>query len=290
MNIKRFAFVGLGVMGFPMAGHVSKAGFNTRVYNRTTEKALSWLTHYNGELSSSPRLASEGCDVVAICVGNDDDVRSVVFGENGILAGMNPGSVLVDHTTTSAELAEELHKKCASKGIYFVDAPVSGGQSGAENGTLTIMCGGDNSVIESISPILNCYASKISVLGRAGQGQRCKMVNQICIAGILQGLSEALLLAKKANLNITEVVNTLQYGAAGSWQMENRAETMNQQKFDFGFAIDWMHKDLTICLNEARRNNLDLQMTKEVLGLYDALRVKGLGRMDTSVLIKAYAE
>ncbi|WP_394251267.1 NAD(P)-dependent oxidoreductase [Vibrio profundi] len=288
MEVKNVAFIGLGVMGFPMAGHLSNAGFNTKVYNRTESKAQDWAKQYKGDYAVTPKETALHADVVAICVGNDDDVRSVVYGDNGVLMGMKSGSVLVDHTTTSAELAEELAAACKKQGIYFVDAPVSGGQAGAENGALTIMCGGEETVFASISELLNSYAKQATLLGGHGQGQRCKMVNQICISGVLKGLSEALLLAQKSNLNIEQVVNVLKHGAAGSWQMENRAVTMAEDKFDFGFAIDWMRKDLGICLNEAQKHDLELPLTQEVDAQYADLQAKGLGRMDTSVLIKAY--
>jgi len=288
MEVKNVAFIGLGVMGFPMAGHLSNAGFITKVYNRTESKAQEWVKQYKGEYAVTPKETAQQADVVAICVGNDDDVRSVVYGDNGVLMGMKSGSVLVDHTTTSAELAEELAEACKKQGIYFVDAPVSGGQAGAENGALTIMCGGEETVFASISELLDSYAKQATLLGGYGQGQRCKMVNQICISGVLKGLSEALLLAQKSDLNIEQVVNVLKHGAAGSWQMENRAVTMAEDKFDFGFAIDWMRKDLGICLNEAQKHDLSLPLTQEVDSQYAELQAKGLGRMDTSVLIKAY--
>lgn len=288
MEIKNVAFVGLGVMGYPMAGHISKAGFNTRVFNRTETKARKWATEYSGEFANTPAAAAKGCDVVAICVGNDDDVRSVVFGKDGVLVSMEAGAVLIDHTTTSAELALELADACSAKGVQFIDAPVSGGQAGAENGALTIMCGGDSNTFKSLSPLLNTYGKQSVLLGENGQGQRCKMVNQVCIAGILQGLSEALQLAQSSDLDVKQVVNVLKHGAAGSWQMENRAVTMSKNEFDFGFAIDWMRKDLGICLNEAKKNDLRLPMTKEVDGMYQTLQEQGFGRMDTSVLIQAY--
>lgn len=288
MNIKNVAFIGLGVMGYPMAGHLSNNGFNTNVYNRSPVKTQRWKTQFSGESFETPKAAALDCQVVAICVGNDDDVRSVVLGVEGVLATMKPGSVLIDHTTTSAELAEELSEICLTKGVHFIDAPVSGGQAGAENGALTIMCGGDRSVFNSILPVINSYAKQATLLGPNGQGQRCKMINQICIAGVLQGLSEAMLLAQKANLEIEQVVDVLKHGAAGSWQMENRAVTMSQGKFDFGFAIDWMRKDLGICLDEARKHQLDLPMTKNIDNHYQSLQTQGLGRQDTSVLIKAY--
>lgn len=288
MEVNNVAFIGLGVMGFPMAGHLAAAGFATRVYNRTTAKAKAWAERFSGEYAETPKLAAEGADVVAVCVGNDNDVRSVIYGENGVLAGMKKGSVLIDHTTTSAELAEELASACHEKGVHFIDAPVSGGQAGAENGALTVMCGGKQSSFDAISPVLDSYSKQATLLGGHGQGQRCKMVNQICIAGVLKGLSEALLLAQKSGLDVGQVVNVLKHGAAGSWQMENRAVTMSQDSFDFGFAIDWMRKDLGICLEEAEKHGLKLPMTEEVDRQYQTLQEQGLGRMDTSVLIKAY--
>ncbi|EOU2462914.1 NAD(P)-dependent oxidoreductase [Vibrio navarrensis] len=290
MEIKTVAFIGLGVMGYPMAGYLSKAGYQTRVYNRTFAKAEKWAQQHQGQAFETPREAALGCDVVFVCVGNDDDVRSVVYGENGVLAGLKAGATLVDHTTTSAELAIELAGACQKVAVNFIDAPVSGGQAGAENGVLTIMCGGDADVFANVSPVMDVYAKQITLLGENGQGQRCKMVNQICIAGVLQGLSEALLLAQKSGLDIEQVVNTLKHGAAGSWQMENRAQTMTQGKFDFGFAIDWMRKDLGFCLQEAERVGLTLPLTEQVDAQYAKLQQQGLGRMDTSVLIKAVAK
>ncbi|NVD07731.1 NAD(P)-dependent oxidoreductase [Vibrio sp. JPW-9-11-11] len=290
MSQHNVAFIGLGVMGYPMAGFLSRAGFTTKVYNRTTAKAQQWVTQHKGQACDNPRQAAENADIVFVCVGNDDDVRSVVYGENGILAGMKPGAILVDHTTTSAELAVELGLAADKQGNAFIDAPVSGGQAGAENGVLTIMCGGEQAVFDTIKPVMDVYAKQISLMGENGQGQRCKMVNQICIGGILQGLSEALLLAEKSGLDIAQVVETLKHGAAGSWQMENRAVTMSQGQFDFGFAIDWMRKDLGICLDEAQRAGLSLPLTQRVDQQYAQLQQDGLGRMDTSVLIKAVAK
>ncbi|WP_282175906.1 NAD(P)-dependent oxidoreductase [Vibrio nereis] len=290
MNNKKVAFVGLGVMGYPMAGYLSKAGYSTKVFNRTKAKADTWASEYQGQACETPKQAALDADVVFVCVGNDDDVRSVVFGEDGILAGLKPGAVLVDHTTTSAELAIELAAAAKENGNSFIDAPVSGGQAGAENGVLTIMCGGDQSVFDAVAPVMEAYAKQITLLGENGQGQRCKMVNQICIGGILQGLSEALLLAQKSGLDIEQVVDTLKHGAAGSWQMENRAVTMAQDKFDFGFAIDWMRKDLGFCLEEAERVGIELPLTKNVDEQYAQLQQEGLGRMDTSVLFKSVAK
>ncbi len=290
MEKLRVAFIGLGVMGYPMAGYLSKAGYETKVYNRTKSKADKWAQEYHGTACDTPSEAAEGCDIVFTCVGNDDDVRSVVYGEEGILVGLKAGAILVDHTTTSADLAVELADACTKMGNRFVDAPVSGGQAGAENGVLTIMCGGEPTVYEQVAPVMDVYAKQITLLGENGQGQRCKMVNQICIAGVLQGLSEALLLAQKSGLDIQQVVDTLKHGAAGSWQMENRAATMAEDKFDFGFAIDWMRKDLGFCLKEADRVDLELPLTKMVDEQYADLQRDGLGRMDTSVLIKAVAK
>ncbi|WP_428776217.1 NAD(P)-dependent oxidoreductase, partial [Vibrio sp.] len=240
----KVAFVGLGVMGYPMAGYLQKAGHETKVYNRTKAKADQWAQQYQGIACDTPKQAAEECDIVFVCVGNDDDVRSVVYGEEGILVGLKPGAILVDHTTTSADLAVELADACRKVGNEFIDAPVSGGQAGAENGVLTIMCGGEPEIFAKVEPVMTAYAKRVALLGENGQGQRCKMVNQICIGGVLQGLSEAILLAEKSGLDIAQVVDVLKHGAAGSWQMENRAETMAQDKFDFGFAIDWMRKDL----------------------------------------------
>ncbi|NOH80382.1 NAD(P)-dependent oxidoreductase [Vibrio sp. RE86] len=290
MSDKKVAFVGLGVMGYPMAGFLSKAGYETSVFNRTKAKADKWASDYQGIACETPKQAAEGSDIVFVCVGNDDDVRSVVYGEEGILAGLKPGAILVDHTTTSAELAIELAEAAKANGNTFVDAPVSGGQAGAENGVLTIMCGGEQSVFDVAAPVMDVYAKQMTLLGENGQGQRCKMVNQICIGGILQGLSEALLLAQKSGLDIEQVVDTLKHGAAGSWQMENRAVTMAQDKFDFGFAIDWMRKDLGFCLKEAERVGVELPLTKKVDEQYAELQKDGFGRMDTSVLMKAVAK
>lgn len=284
------SFIGLGVMGYPMARHLKNAGFSTTVYNRTEAKAKQWAEDYQGQSAATPREASQGSDIVFVCVGNDDDVRSVIYGEDGVLAGLKPGAILIDNTTTSATLAVELAKACEAQGNTFIDAPVSGGQAGAENGALTVMCGGDEHTFATAKPVIQSFAKSVTLLGENGQGQRCKMANQICIAGVLKGLSEALILAEKANLDIDLVVDTLKHGAAGSWQMENRASTMAQDKFDFGFAIDWMRKDLGICLDEAKTHGISLPLTEEVDKEYQGLQEQGLGRMDTSVLIKAIKE
>ncbi|MCG9750077.1 NAD(P)-dependent oxidoreductase [Vibrio brasiliensis] len=286
MSIK-VAFVGLGVMGYPMAGYLSKAGYQTRVYNRTFTKAQRWAEEYQGTACDTPKKAAQDCDMVFVCVGNDDDVRSVVYGDDGILAGLKPGAVLVDHTTTSAELAIELAQAAKENGNAFIDAPVSGGQAGAENGVLTIMCGGEPQVFDEVAPVMEAYAKQSNLFGENGQGQRCKMVNQICVGGVLQGLSEAILLAQKTGLDVEQVVDTLKHGAAGSWQMENRAVTMSNDQFDFGFAIDWMRKDLGFCLKEAQRVGIELPLTQDIDQRYAELQKEGYGRMDTSVLIKA---
>ena len=287
MSTKTAAFIGLGVMGYPMAGYLQSNGFETTVYNRSPEKALNWKQQHGGNTASTPREAAINADIVFVCVGNDDDVRSVVLGDDGALAGLKPGGILVDHTTTSATLALELAAACEATGRHFIDAPVSGGQAGAENAKLTVMCGGDQGSFDSAYPLMQSYAQQIQLMGEAGQGQRCKMVNQICIAGVLQGLSEALKLAQSAGLDIPQVVNTLKHGAAGSWQMENRLSTMDQDKFDFGFAVDWMRKDLGICLDQADEFQLDLPLTKDVDSRYAQLQAQGFGRMDTSSLVKS---
>ncbi|AIW22823.1 NAD(P)-dependent oxidoreductase [Vibrio coralliilyticus] len=284
------AFIGLGVMGYPMAGHLSRHGYPTKVYNRTTKKAHDWAKDYHGEACSSPGAAAQDCDLVFVCVGNDDDVRSVVYGEMGLINNMKPGSILVDHTTTSAELAVELSVACKQKGIAFIDAPVSGGQAGAENGALTIMCGGQSDAFEQAAPVMSAYGKQSKLMGENGQGQRSKMVNQICIAGVLKGLSEGLTLAKRSGLDIDDLVEVLKHGAAGSWQMENRSSTMSRDEFDFGFAIDWMRKDLGICIDESKRLGIDLPLTTKVDDEYRELQNSGYGRMDTSVLIKTYQE
>jgi 3-hydroxyisobutyrate dehydrogenase len=271
-----------------MAGHLSRAGYPIKVFNRTESKAIQWSQEYVGEACNIPGEAAQDSDFVFVCVGNDDDVRSVIYGEDGVLENMKPGSTLVDHTTTSANLAEELAAACAERKVLFVDAPVSGGQAGAVNGALTVMCGGESQVYEKVAPIIEAYAKQSMLMGLNGQGQRCKMVNQICIAGVLKGLSEGLLLAQRSGLDINLLVDVLKHGAAGSWQMENRAVTMSQDKFDFGFAIDWMHKDLNICLEESRKLGLDLPLTEAVDNEYQVLQQRGLGRMDTSVLLKIY--
>lgn len=281
------AFIGTGVMGYPMAGHLHNNGYNTRVFNRSTTKAEHWKQEFAGGTAASPREAAAGADVIFVCVGNDQDVRAVVFGPDGVLAGMHKGAILVDHTTTSADLALSLASACKEADCFFLDAPVSGGQAGAQNGKLTVMCGGDSETFQKVKPLMESYAQQIQLLGAAGQGQRCKMVNQICIAGVLNGLSEALLMAKAAGLDIHQVVDTLKHGAAGSWQMENRLITMAQGQFDFGFAIDWMRKDLAICLEQAQAYNIPLPMTQKVDSAYAELQTQGFGRFDTSALVQS---
>lgn len=283
----KVSFIGLGVMGYPMAGHLVKAGFEVCVFNRTAEKAQRWANEYAGQYAESVAECVKDADVVAVCVGNDDDVRQMTTAEQGAIASMKPGSVLVDHTTTSATLAEELGAACESAGIRFMDAPVSGGQAGAENGVLTIMCGGDAQTFDALQPLFDAYGKSSVLMGDVGQGQRAKMVNQVCIAGVLTGLSEGLLLAQKSGLDIPSLVDCLKNGAAGSWQMENRAKTMNKDQYDFGFAIDWMIKDLGFCLDEAQKQGIELPLTLQSIERYRALSESGEGRSDTSVLFKA---
>lgn len=283
----KVSFIGLGVMGYPMAGHLQTAGFDVTVYNRTTTKAQNWAKQYSGSYRATVSECVQNADVVISCVGNDDDVRSVITADGGAISAMKEGAILIDHTTTSANLAEELLKACQTVGIAFMDAPVSGGQAGAENGVLTIMCGGDREIFDTLQPVFNTYGKSSVLMGEVGQGQRAKMVNQICIAGVLNGLSEGLILAEKAGLDIPTLVDCLKNGAAGSWQMENRATTMAQGSFDFGFAIDWMIKDLGFCLDEADRQGIELPLTNKIIKQYEKLSEQGLGRMDTSVLMTA---
>ena len=287
----KVGFVGLGVMGAPMARHLAAAGHDVVVYNRTTAKADAWVAAHGGSRALTPRGVAEVSDVVFMCVGNDDDVRSVVLGDDGIVAGLKSGGVLVDHTTASAVVAREVGAVCMSKGIGFVDAPVSGGQAGAENGQLTVMCGcNDDAVFARVEPIIDAYAKRVKLLGPVGSGQLAKMVNQICIAGIAQGLSEALNFAMRAGLDPDEVVDVISKGAAQSWQMENRAKTMVRGEFEFGFAVEWMRKDLAICFEEAARNGSKLPMTEMVDGFYAEVMEMGGRRWDTSSLIARFLE
>jgi 3-hydroxyisobutyrate dehydrogenase len=283
----KIAFLGLGVMGYPMAGHlVKKAGHDVTVYNRTAAKAQQWAKEYGGEHAATPREAARDCDFVLMCVGNDDDVRSVVYGDNGALAGMKKGAILVDHTTASAVLARELFEKARERGIGFVDAPVSGGQAGAQNGQLGVMCGGEPAVFDSARPVLEVYAKMCALIGGPGAGQLTKMVNQICIAGLVQGLSEGLAFAKRAGLDVEKVVGVISKGAAQSWQMENRWKQMNEVKFDgFGFAVDWMRKDLGICLDQAKKNGARLPVTALVDQFYAHIQARGGNRWDTASLM-----
>lgn len=286
LSQQKVAFVGLGVMGFPMAGHLQQKGEQVCVYNRTNQKALDWVQQYGGTGASTPAEAAAGADLVMLCVGNDNDVRSVVYGKQGVLATMRPGSLLIDHTTASADLARELALACSERGIGFLDAPVSGGQAGAQNGLLTIMLGGEAADFAKAEATLMKYARSARLLGPAGSGQLAKMVNQICIAGVVQGLAEAMHFAQQAGLDGQAVLDTISKGAAQSWQMENRCSTMLQGKYDFGFAVDWMRKDLAITLNEARHNGATLPLTALVDQFYAQVQAMGGGRWDTSSLLK----
>lgn len=282
----RVAFLGLGVMGAPMAGHLAAAGRSVTVYNRTATKALAWVARHGGSAAPTPVEAVEEAEFVMMCVGNDDDVRSVALGSHGAIAGMSPGSVLIDHTTASADVARELAAACAERGIGFVDAPVSGGQAGAENGVLTVMCGCDDpAVFERAREAVGPYARACELLGPAGAGQLTKMVNQICIAGVVQGLSEGVNFAQRAGLDVDRVVEVIGKGAAQSWQMDNRARTMARGEFEFGFAVEWMRKDLDICLREADRNGARLPLTALVDQFYAQVIARGGRRWDTSSLV-----
>ena len=286
---RKVAFLGLGVMGHPMAGHLARAGHQVTVYNRTAAKAQAWVKEYGecgGTSAATPATAAAGADIVFACVGNDDDLRSVVLGESGAFAGMQPGAVFVDHTTASAEVARELHAEALKRGLQFIDAPVSGGQAGAVNGALTVMCGGEAPVFESIKPVALAFAKAVTLVGAPGAGQLAKMVNQICIAGLVQGLSEAVAFGQKAGLDMKQVLDVIGKGAAQSWQMDNRGKTMVDGKFDFGFAVDWMRKDLGLVLDEARRNGSRLPLTALVDQFYADVQALGGNRWDTSSLIK----
>jgi 3-hydroxyisobutyrate dehydrogenase len=281
----KIAFLGLGVMGSPMARHLAGAGHELTVYNRTGAKADAWVAANGGRSASTPAEAAAGQDAVLLCVGNDDDVRSVVLGRNGALAAMSPGTLLVDHTTASAEVAREVGSAAATAGVHFVDAPVSGGQAGAENGQLTVMCGGTPEAYSAAEPLIAAYAKACRLMGNTGSGQLTKMVNQICIAGLVQALSEGVHFAQKAGLDTNEVFAAINQGAASSWQMANRASTMCDGKFDFGFAVEWMRKDLGICLDEAKRNGASLPVTEIVDGYYADVIAMGGRRWDTSSLV-----
>jgi 3-hydroxyisobutyrate dehydrogenase-like beta-hydroxyacid dehydrogenase len=281
----RVAFAGLGVMGYPMAGYLSKAGHEVTVYNRTAAKAERWCQEFSGVSAESPGAAAASAEIAFCCVGNDDDVRAVLLGDNGVLGSIGANCVIVDHTTASAEVAREVAVAAAEKEVAFLDAPLSGGQAGAENGQLTIMVGGDEPIFKRVEPIMDCYAKAITLIGPVGAGQLAKMVNQICIAGLVQGLSEGLHFAKRSNLDVPKVMQAISKGAAQSWQMENRWETMAENEFEFGFAVEWMRKDLGIALDEAKRNGATLDMTKVVDQYYADVQKMGGSRWDTSSLI-----
>jgi 3-hydroxyisobutyrate dehydrogenase-like beta-hydroxyacid dehydrogenase len=282
----KVAFLGLGVMGFPMAGHLARAGHHVAVYNRTTKKAERWADEYGGRIAATPREAAEGAQVVFACVGNDDDLRSVVLGDAGAFAGMAEDAIFFDSTTASAEVARELHAAGKAKGLHFIDAPVSGGQAGAVNGVLTVMCGGDESAFARARPVAMAYARAVTRIGPSGSGQLAKMVNQITIVGLLQGLAEGIHFGLAAGLDMKLVLEVISKGAAQSWQMENRGTTMIDDRFDFGFAVDWMRKDLGLCLDEARRNGAPLPATALVDQFYADVQAMGGHRWDTSSLIR----
>jgi 3-hydroxyisobutyrate dehydrogenase len=282
---RRVAFLGLGVMGHPMAGHLARAGHQVTVYNRSAAKALDWVATYGGKSAATPREAAAGAEFVFCCVGNDDDLRSVVLGADGAFAGMAPGAVFVDHTTASAEVARELYAGARAAGLQFVDAPVSGGQAGAVNGVLTVMCGGDAAPFDAMQPVAMAFARAITLVGAPGAGQLAKMVNQICIAGLVQALSEGIAFGQKAGLDMKQVLDVIGKGAAQSWQMDNRGKTMVDGKFDFGFAVDWMRKDLGLVMDEARRNGARVPVTALVDQFYADVQSAGGQRFDTSSLI-----
>ena len=290
METRKLAFLGLGVMGFPMAGHLARAGYSVTVYNRTASRAEKWLasmaTAQKNSSARTPAAAAAGAGIVMMCVGNDDDVRAVALGPDGAVAAMQPGSILVDHTTASATVAREVHQAAAARGIGFLDAPVSGGQAGAENGKLTIMVGGDAETYAAAEPVLATYAKAVTLMGGPGSGQLTKMVNQICVAGLVQALSEGINFAARAGLDVEKVLDVIGKGAAQSWQMDNRGKTMAADQFNFGFAVDWMRKDLSICLGEARANGAALPVTALVDQFYARIQAQGGARWDTSSLIR----
>jgi 3-hydroxyisobutyrate dehydrogenase len=283
---RKVAFLGLGVMGYPMAGHLALAGHKVTVYNRSPEKALAWCKEFTGGYKPTPREAVADCDFVFSCVGNDDDVRAILLGADGAFAGMKPGAVLVDHTTASANVAREMYAEAKKRGVQFVDGPVSGGQAGAQNGMLTVMCGGDKESFEAVKPVAMVFSRAFTLLGEAGAGQLTKMVNQIAIAGLVQGLSEAIAFGQKAGLDMHQVLDVIGKGAAQSWQMDNRGKTMVDDKFEFGFATAWMRKDLGIALEESKRNGARLPVTALVDQFYGDIKEMGGARWDTSSLIK----
>ena len=285
MSIKNVSFIGLGVMGYPMAGHLQNNGYNVTVYNRTTAKAEKWVEEYKGSMAKTPGEASQNSEIVFMCVGRDEDIIEVMEGEVGILSNVAEGSIIVDHTTASAEIARNYYHKLKDKNLSFLDAPVSGGQAGAENGILSIMIGGDEKDYNTIKPVLTSYGKAIELIGPSGSGQIAKMINQICIAGLVQGLSEAMAFGKKSNVDMEKVLSVISKGAAQSWQMENRYRTMLDGKFDYGFAVDWMRKDLSICFNEADKNGANLPITKIVDKYYEQVQKNGGNRFDTSSLM-----
>ena len=286
--MSKVSFIGLGVMGYPMAGYISKAGHDVTVYNRTKSKAEKWIKDFKGKIADTPKEAAKESEFIFSCVGNDNDLREVTLGANGLFHSAKKRAVYIDNTTASAEIARELYKEAKKKGFDFLDAPVSGGQAGAENGALTVMVGGDESSYKKAEPIIDCYSKKIKLLGPAGNGQLCKMVNQICIAGLVQGLSEAINFGLNAKLNMYDVIEVISKGAAQSWQMENRYKTMIEDKFDYGFAVDWMRKDLKIAMEEAKKNNSPLPITKIIDEFYGEVQSQGGNRWDTSSLIKRF--
>ena len=286
-NPTKVAFIGLGVMGYPMAGHLALAGHKVTVYNRNPAKAKDWCAEFSGHASAlTPREAAQGADMVFCCVGNDDDLRSVMLGTDGALAGTQAGALLVDHTTASANVARELFAAAKAKGVHFVDAPVSGGEAGAINGMLTVMCGGEAAAFERAKPVAMAFSKAFTLMGESGAGQLTKMVNQVCIAGLVQGLSEGIAFGMKAGLNMEQVLEVIGKGAAQSWQMDNRGKTMVADKFDFGFAVDWMRKDLGLVMDEAKRNGARVPVTALVDQFYADVQAMGGQRFDTSSLIK----
>jgi 3-hydroxyisobutyrate dehydrogenase-like beta-hydroxyacid dehydrogenase len=284
----KVAFIGLGVMGYPMAGHLKNAGHQVCVYNRNNDKALAWQKEFSGDIASTPAQAAKDCDIVFACVGNDDDVRQIALGEDGVFAGLTKGSIFVDHTTASAELAIELAAIADKKSQHFLDAPVSGGQAGAINGVLTVMVGGDDAVFAKAEPVMAAFARFSQIMGPVGSGQLAKMVNQICFVNTVQGLAEGLNFAKKAGLDTDKLLDTIGKGAAGSWQMDNRGKTMCAGEFDFGFAVDWVRKDLAIAFKEAEKLGADLTVTKQLDGYYQEIQLNGGNRWDTSSLISRF--
>ena len=282
------AFIGLGVMGYPMAGYISKAGHNVTVYNRTKSKAEKWVKDHKGKIADTPMDAAKDCDFIFTCVGNDNDLREVTLGNEGLFKTVKKGAIFIDNTTASANIARELYKEAKSKNFDFLDAPISGGQAGAEGGTLTVMVGGDEKPFKKAEPVIDCYSKKIKLLGPSGSGQLTKMVNQICIAGLVQGLSEAINFGMNAGLNMHDVIEVISKGAAQSWQMDNRHKTMIEDKFDYGFAVDWMRKDLKIAMDEAKKNNSPLPITKIIDEYYAEVQKMGGQRWDTSSLIKRF--